>query len=122
MVLWCASVLSWLADIVELAIAIAVVVVGDLVCLRAGDRVPADCEIIGPPPLLVDMSLVSGESEPVVRGAGDEVVAGSFGWALAVTSPVVLLGVDRADKAARARRRGRRPGRPDDGRRRDLQP
>lgn len=51
----------------EVRLAAQDVVPGDLLCLRAGDRVPADCVVVGQAPLLVDMSLLTGESEPVAR-------------------------------------------------------
>jgi len=41
------------------------VVVGDIILLREGDRVPADCLILSSCNLLVDESLLSGESVPV---------------------------------------------------------
>ena len=53
------------------------VVVGDLLLLAPGDRVPADALVPAGDMLLVDTSLLTGESEPVAI-AGAEVFAGTF--------------------------------------------
>jgi P-type E1-E2 ATPase len=53
-------------------------VVGDLVRLRAGDQVVADGSLESATGLLVDESILTGESQPVARAAGDEVRSGSF--------------------------------------------
>lgn len=42
---------------------------GDIVRLSAGDRVPADCAVLAQNALLCDESMLSGESEPVEKGA-----------------------------------------------------
>lgn len=47
------------------------VTVGDLVSLKAGDRVPADCRILENQALLCDESLLTGESVPVEKGYTD---------------------------------------------------
>src|SRR3954451_18452300 len=51
--------------------------VGDLVRVRPGGAVPADGEIVDGRSE-VDESLLTGESKPVARGAGEQVVAGSI--------------------------------------------
>jgi len=48
------------------------VVVGDLIALEEGDRVPADAVILSSSNLVVDESLLSGESFPVRKSEGDE--------------------------------------------------
>lgn len=48
------------------------VVVGDLVVIREGDRVPADAVVLSGENLLVDESLLTGESIPVRKTEGDE--------------------------------------------------
>ncbi len=53
------------------------VVTGDLVRLEAGDVVPADGEIVEAAGLQVDESAMTGESVPVTRGAGEELLAGT---------------------------------------------
>ena len=59
-------------------VAVAEVVPGDLVQLGAGDQVVADGRVVRAEGLGVDESILTGESEPVVRAVGDEVRAGSF--------------------------------------------
>jgi cation-transporting P-type ATPase E len=54
------------------------VVPGDLVLLNAGDQVVADGRLVRAEGLGLDESILTGESEPVSRGDGDEVRAGSF--------------------------------------------
>jgi magnesium-transporting ATPase (P-type) len=58
--------------------AVEEVVVGDLVRLRSGDQVVADGRLESGTGLLVDESILTGESQPVSRGPGDEVRSGSF--------------------------------------------
>ena len=58
----------------------AEVVHGDVVVLRPGDRVPVDGEIVAGE-TSVDESLVTGESVPVAKKAGDKVVGGSVNGA-----------------------------------------
>jgi cation-transporting P-type ATPase E len=54
------------------------VVVGDLVRLAAGDQVVADGTVLSADALALDEANLTGESESVVRGAGDPVWSGSF--------------------------------------------
>ncbi|GAB6194803.1 cation-translocating P-type ATPase [Lysobacter xanthus] len=49
----------------------ASIVVGDVVALAEGDRIPADARLLGEVVLEVDESLLTGESVPVVRGGAD---------------------------------------------------
>ena len=51
---------------------------GDLVRLAAGDQVVADGTVITAEGLALDEANLTGESEPVVRGAGEPVWSGSF--------------------------------------------
>lgn len=55
----------------------AEVVVGDVVRLDAGDVVPADGELVEAAGLQVDESAMTGESVPVTRGPGEDVLAGT---------------------------------------------
>jgi len=54
------------------------VVRGDLVVLAEGDRVPADLEVVTSNDLLLDESLLTGESLPVERPAGTAVYSGTL--------------------------------------------
>jgi len=54
------------------------VVVDDVVELLTGDQVPVDGAVRASDGLEIDESLLTGESEPVVKHADDEVLSGSF--------------------------------------------
>ncbi len=54
------------------------VVVGDVLVLESGDRVPADSTTVVANGLLVDTSLLSGESVPVTVESGGALMAGTF--------------------------------------------
>ncbi|MFN8217558.1 MAG: HAD-IC family P-type ATPase [Solirubrobacterales bacterium] len=54
------------------------VVVGDLVRVSAGDQIVADGTLVGSDGLALDESNLTGESEPVVRRPGEQVLSGSF--------------------------------------------
>src|SRR5216684_5286925 len=59
-------------------IAVADLVAGDLVDLRAGDQLAADGVVRVSAGLQADESLLTGESEPVDKQAGDRLLSGSF--------------------------------------------
>lgn len=59
----------------ETSIPLAHVVPGDIVCLAAGDAVPADLRILHSRDLFVDQSALTGESMPVEKSAGVAVQA-----------------------------------------------
>lgn len=61
----------------EQTVPLAEVQVGDLVMVRTGERVPVDGLVVSGK-ASVDESLLTGESEPVVKGEGDEVLGGSL--------------------------------------------
>ena len=50
----------------------------DLVELRAGDQIPCDGVVRGADGLEVDESLLTGESDPINKAEGDEILSGSF--------------------------------------------
>jgi magnesium-transporting ATPase (P-type) len=54
------------------------VVVDDLAQLAAGDQVVADGKLVTASDLRLDESILTGESEPARRAAGDEVRSGAF--------------------------------------------
>ena len=59
-------------------IAVGELVAGDLVDLRAGDQLVADGVVRASASLQADESLLTGESEPVDKQAGDQLLSGSF--------------------------------------------
>jgi cation-transporting P-type ATPase E len=59
-------------------IVVADLVAGDLVDLRAGDQLVADGAVRASAGLQADESLLTGESEPVDKRAGDRLLSGSF--------------------------------------------
>lgn len=65
-------------DGVERSVGVDDVVPGDLVLLGAGDQVVADGRLRTATALELDEAVLTGESRPVGRDAGDEVRAGAF--------------------------------------------
>src|SRR5258708_509118 len=59
-------------------VAVGDLVAGDLVDLRAGDQLVADGVVRASASLEADESLLTGESEPVDKKAGDRLLSGSF--------------------------------------------
>ncbi|HYT26905.1 MAG TPA: cation-translocating P-type ATPase, partial [Actinomycetota bacterium] len=59
-------------------LAVGEVVLGDLLLAGPGDQVVVDGEVVEATALEVDESLLTGESEPVGKGPGEEVLSGSF--------------------------------------------
>ena len=80
-------------------------VLGDLVVLRAGEQLPADA-VITEGNCAADESLLTGESEPVPRGAGQLLLSGSFLTEGKVTAQLIAVG-DQA-YAARLTREAKR--------------
>jgi len=68
---------------------------GDLVLVRSGARVPADGEIVEGDAEL-DESMVTGESRPVAKGPGDDVVAGTVSTDSSIRVRVDAVGEDTA--------------------------
>ena len=89
------------------------VVAGDLVRLSAGDQVVADGTVAAAQGLALDESNLTGESELVVRGAGEQVWSGSFvveGSALLEATAVAADSrAERLTATARAFRHPRSP-------------
>ncbi|HEX5615339.1 MAG TPA: HAD-IC family P-type ATPase [Acidimicrobiia bacterium] len=65
-------------DGASLEVALEAVVLDDIVELRAGDQVPADGAIVAADGLEIDESLLTGESDPVAKAPGAEVLSGSI--------------------------------------------
>ncbi len=59
-------------------VVVEAVVIDDLLELRAGDQIPCDGEVTTADGLEVDESLLTGESDPINKVIGDEVLSGSF--------------------------------------------
>ena len=70
-------------------------VIGDVVLVRAGGRVPADGTIIDGEAEL-DESMVTGESKPVAKGPGARVVAGTVSTDSSIRVRVEAVGDDTA--------------------------
>jgi Cu2+-exporting ATPase len=68
---------------------------GDVVLVRSGARVPADGQIVDGAAEL-DESMITGESQPVPRGVGDRVVAGSVATDSALRVRVDAVGDETA--------------------------
>jgi cation-transporting P-type ATPase E len=88
-------------------------VVDDRVELQAGDQVVADGTLVSASGLRVDESVLTGESRPVERKAGDEVRSGSFAvegvGAFVVTAVGAESYAERITGEARAFRHPRSP-------------
>ena len=71
---------------------------GDVVRVEAGDRIPADGDLTGEQGLMVDESMLTGESVPVDKGVSEEVFAGTLAvrglaWAVVTrTGPASAMG------------------------------
>src|SRR5262245_42104761 len=59
-------------------IAVEEVVLGDLLVVETGDQVPADGAVVDASGLEVDESLLTGESDPVDKSSGEELLSGSI--------------------------------------------
>jgi len=78
---------------VETTVPTSEVVVGDLLRLRPGDRIPVDGELTDGE-TEVDEALVTGESEPVKKRPGDALVGGAINVSGAVTMRATKVGSD----------------------------
>ena len=70
------------------------IVLGDTVVLRPGDQITADSEVLMGTDLLVDESMLTGESEPVAKHVGDRLLSGALIVAGAGEAEVVAVGPD----------------------------
>jgi len=69
------------------------IVVGDLVIIRPGEKIPVD-GVIERGETTIDESLVTGESLPVDKRAGDAVVGGSINQAGSITFRATKIGAE----------------------------
>ncbi|MFF2276758.1 HAD-IC family P-type ATPase [Agromyces sp. NPDC058126] len=83
-----------LRDGTEQEIALAEVVLGDLLVLRAGDQVAADARVEVSERLQLDESMLTGESDPVDKGVDDAVLSGSIVIGGGGTAVVDKVGAD----------------------------
>lgn len=74
-------------------VAIAEVVVGDIIQVRPGERLPVDGEVKSGSSY-VDEAMISGEPVPVAKGEGDEVVGGTINKTGSFTYRATKVGAD----------------------------
>lgn len=67
---------------------------GDIVIIKIGSIIPADCLVLKGEGLLVDQSGITGESLPVEKSEGDEVLSGSICKRGEVPAIVIRTGKD----------------------------
>ncbi|MBI2798034.1 copper-translocating P-type ATPase [Candidatus Saccharibacteria bacterium] len=80
---------------VESLVPTSEVVVGDTVVLKPGDKVPVDGEVVRGESA-IDEALVTGESVPVTKGPGDNVIGGSINGSGTLQFKAVKVGSDTA--------------------------
>jgi Cu2+-exporting ATPase len=76
-------------------VSLAELSVGDVVLVRPGGRIPADGQI-NSGDVEVDESMVTGESNPVAKHPGDEVVAGTVATDNSIRVQITAVGDDTA--------------------------
>jgi Cu2+-exporting ATPase len=82
-------------DGVEIEVPTSEIAVGETIVLKPGDKVPVD-GIVRKGRSAVDESLVTGESVPVEKEPGDEVIGGSINQSGALTFEATKIGADTA--------------------------
>ena len=80
---------------VEVEIPIAEVVVGDVVVVRPGGKIPVDGRILEGR-TAIDESMLTGESMPVEKGPGDEVIGATLNKTGSFRYTVTKVGADTA--------------------------
>jgi Cu+-exporting ATPase len=79
----------------EAEVPVAEVVVGDIVLVRPGEKIPVDGIVRGGR-TAVDESMLTGESSPVARASGDEVVGATLNTTGSITVEATRVGRDTA--------------------------
>ncbi len=79
----------------ELIVPTAEVKIGDILLLKPGDKVPVDGEVIEGE-TAIDESLVTGESIPVAKKYGDEVIGASINLSGSITFKATKVGDETA--------------------------
>ena len=79
----------------EISLPVAEVVVGDIIIIRPGDKIPVDGEIIEGE-TAIDESLVTGESIPVEKKIGNKVIGGSINQSGSIKFKAEKVGSDTA--------------------------
>ena len=79
----------------EIEVPTAEIIAGDIVVLRPGDKIAVDGEVLSGS-TSVDEALVTGESLPVDKNPGDQVIGGSINRSGAVTFRATKVGADTA--------------------------
>jgi cation-transporting ATPase E len=91
----------------------AEIVLGDVLVALPGDQFVVDGRVTGPGHMDVDESFLSGESEPIEKHEGDEVLSGSFCLGGSAAYEATRVGeasyANRLTVGARAPRRARTP-------------
>jgi Ca2+-transporting ATPase len=67
-------------------------VVGDVLLMVEGDRIPADCELLSAHDMLIDESLVTGESMPVAKFAVGDAAVTESGQVRALSGTLLVRG------------------------------
>jgi P-type Cu2+ transporter len=82
-------------DRAELELPTSEIVVGDVIRLKPGDKVPVE-GVVKSGSSSIDESLVTGESIPVEKGVGDELIGGSVNTSGSLTFGATRIGADTA--------------------------
>ncbi|KAI3701561.1 hypothetical protein L6452_26740 [Arctium lappa] len=72
----------------------AILVPGDLICVKLGDIIPADARLLEGDPLKIDQSALTGESLPVTKYPGNAVYSGSTCKQGEIEAVVIATGVN----------------------------
>ncbi len=83
----------------ELSLRVTEIVEGDILRLAPGDELPVDAQLVSDAAVEVNEALLTGESTPLSKQRGDELLAGTF-----VTSGAGACRVTRVGEATFARR------------------